>query len=143
MNETHKILWDFEIRTDHQISARRPDQVIVKKKKKKKTRTWSIVKFAVPADQRVNLKESEKNDKYLDLTRELKELLNMKVMVIATVIGALGTVNKGLIMGLENLKIRGGVETIQTTALLRSARILSPEDLRRLTVIQDHQLKLV
>ena len=34
--ETHKILWDFEIQTDHLISAWRPDRVIVNKKKKKK-----------------------------------------------------------------------------------------------------------
>ena len=31
-NETHKILWDFEIQTDHLISARRPDLMIVQKK---------------------------------------------------------------------------------------------------------------
>ena len=43
---------------------------------------------------------------------------------ITIVIGALGTVTKGLIKGLEDLEIRGRVETIQTTALLRSARIL-------------------
>ena len=35
-NQTHKILRDFEIQTDHLISARRPDLLIVKKKKKKK-----------------------------------------------------------------------------------------------------------
>ena len=29
-NETHKILWDFEIQTDYQISARQPDQIIKK-----------------------------------------------------------------------------------------------------------------
>ena len=34
-NETHKILWDSEIQTDHLISARRPDQVIVNKKRRK------------------------------------------------------------------------------------------------------------
>ena len=28
--------------------------------------------FAVPAEHRVKLKESEKKDKYLDLSRELK-----------------------------------------------------------------------
>ena len=33
-NVTHKVLWDFKIQTDHQISARRPYQVIVKKKKR-------------------------------------------------------------------------------------------------------------
>ena len=35
-NVTHKILWDFEIQTDHLISARRPNLVIINKKKKKK-----------------------------------------------------------------------------------------------------------
>ena len=35
-NETYKILWGLEIKTDHLISARRPDLVIVNKQKKKK-----------------------------------------------------------------------------------------------------------
>ena len=48
----------------------------------------------------------------------------MNMMVIAIVIGALGTVTKGLVQGLEVLEIRGRVEALQTTALLRSARIL-------------------
>ena len=48
----------------------------------------------------------------------------MKVMIIPMVIGALGTVAKELIQGLEDLEITGQVETIQTTALLRSARII-------------------
>ena len=46
-NETHKFPWDFEIRTDHQISARRPDIIIINNKKK---RTFRIVDFAVSAD---------------------------------------------------------------------------------------------
>ena len=50
---------------------------------------------------------------------------NMKVTVIPIVIGVLGTVIKGRIQELKDLEIRGRVETIQTTALLRSARILS------------------
>ena len=67
----------------------------------------------------------EKNDKYLDLARELKKnLWNMKVMIVPIVIGALGTVTKGLLKGLEDLEVGGRVETIQTTALLRTARIL-------------------
>ena len=48
----------------------------------------------------------------------------MKVTFIPIVIGALGTVTKGLIKGLEDLEIRGRVESIQTTTLLRSAKIL-------------------
>ena len=53
----------------------------------------------------------------------MKKTWNIKVMVIPIVIGALGTIPKGLMKGLEDLEIRGRVEDIQTTALLRSARI--------------------
>ena len=74
---------------------------------------------AVPADYRVKLKESEKKDEYQDLARKLKRVWNMKV-----VIGALGSVTKELLQGLEDLEIRGCVEIIKTTPLLRSARIL-------------------
>ena len=48
----------------------------------------------------------------------------MKITFIPVVISALGTVTERLIKGLEDLEITGRVETIQTTALLRSARIL-------------------
>ena len=34
-NDTHKLLWDFDIQTDPLISARRPDLIIINKKKKK------------------------------------------------------------------------------------------------------------
>ena len=40
------------------------------------------------------------------------------------VIGAFVTGTKGLLKGLEDLEVGGRVETIQTTALLRTARIL-------------------
>ena len=70
------------------------------------------------------IKESEKKDKYLDLARELKKLWNMKVTIAPIVIGGLGTITKGLLKGLEDLEIGGRTETIQTTALLRTARIL-------------------
>ena len=48
----------------------------------------------------------------------------MKVTFIPIVIGALGTVAEELLKGREDLEIRERVETIQTTKLLRSARIL-------------------
>ena len=75
--------------------------------------------FAFSADHRVKLKESEKRNKYLDFARELIKFCRKKMMVMPTVIGALG-----LVKGLEELEIRKQVETIQTMALLRSARIL-------------------
>ena len=48
----------------------------------------------------------------------------MKVTIVPIVIGTLGTITKGLLKGLEDLEIGGRVETIQTTALLRTVRIL-------------------
>ena len=107
-NGTHRLLWDFEIQTDPLISARQPDLII-------------IIKSAVPAHHRVKLKGTVKKDKYLDLARELEKPWNMNVTVIPTVVGTLGTGIKDLVKGLEDLEIRGRVETIQTTALLRSA----------------------
>ena len=137
-NETHKIR-DFEIQTDHLISARPPELGIVPPRKKndqvnKKTKTkkitneqtkpYRIVNFSVSADHRVKLKEGKKRGKYLDLAWELKKLWNLNVTVISIVIGVLGTITKGWVQELEALGKWGRVETIQTTALLRSARIL-------------------
>ena len=59
----------------------------------------------------------------------------MKVTVIPIVICDLGTITKGLVHGLQDLEIKGRVATIQTTALLRSARILR-KVLWRLAVTQ-------
>ena len=56
-NERHKHLCDFEIQTDHVISARQPNLIIINEKKKK--RTCKIPDFAVLADYRIKLKESE------------------------------------------------------------------------------------
>ena len=58
-NNWHKLLWDFDIHTDHLISARRPDLIIMNKKK----RSCKKGDFAVPADHRIKLKECEKKDK--------------------------------------------------------------------------------
>ena len=118
-NDSHKLLWDFNIQTGHLIAAKRLDLLIINKKK----RICKIVDIAVPADHRINLKESEKKHKYVDLARVLKKLWNIKVTIVPIVIGALGTITKGLVKGLEDLEVGRGVEIIQTTALLRTARI--------------------
>ena len=119
-NGTHTILKDFEIQTNHLIPARRPDLMIFKKRKKKKRRTC-----------RENQRKWKKEDKYLDLARELRKLWNMRV----TVIGVVGVIPKCLERELEKLEFEGRIETIQTEALLRLARILR-RVLRRLAVTQ-------
>ena len=119
-NGTHKFLWDSDIHMNHLISARRSDRIITNKKK----RIYKIVDFAVPADHRIKRKECEKKDKYLDIARELKKLWNMKVSIDPIVIGAFGTMTERLLKGLEDLEVGERLGTIQTTALLKTARIL-------------------
>ena len=65
---THKFLWDFDIQTDHLISVRRPNN-----NQQQKKRICKIVDFAVPADQRIKLRECKKKDEYLDFARQLKK----------------------------------------------------------------------
>ena len=48
----------------------------------------------------------------------------MKVTIVPIVIGALGTITKGLLKGLGDLEVGGRVETIQMTALMKMTRIL-------------------
>ena len=79
-----------------------------------KKRTYKIVDFAVLADH--NKIERKWNDKYLELTRELKKVSNMNVTFILIVIGALGTVTKWLFKGVDDLEVGERVETIKTTA---------------------------
>ena len=62
--------------------------------------------FALPADHKVKLKESEKKNKYLDLARELNKQWNMKVMMVTIVISTLCIVRKGFIMGLKDFEIK-------------------------------------
>ena len=75
-NETHKILWDFEIRMDNLISARRPVLHFRQKTSptvnKQEKRIYCQLDFVILADHKVKIKESKKIDKYLDFARELK-----------------------------------------------------------------------
>ena len=57
-NEMHRIHWDFEIKTDRLILARRPGLVIVNNK------TCQIENFAVSSNHRVKIKE------YVDKKKE-------------------------------------------------------------------------
>ena len=80
--------------------------------------------FALSVDHWLKIKGSKKMDKCLNLARQLKKQWNMKVTVIQVVFGTLGTISKCLEKKLEELKIRGRIKTIWTTALLRTARYL-------------------
>ena len=115
-----KILWDFNIQTDHVIEHRRPDVVVLDKHEK----MCHLIDIAVPGDSRVASKENEKVQKYQDLARELRKLWQVKVKVVPVVVGALGTIAKALEKHLKEIGTSVRVELLQKAALLGTARIL-------------------
>ena len=112
-NDRHKLLLDFDIQTDHLISARRPDLIIINNNKK---RSCKIVYFVFPVDQRIKLKESENRISTLTLVGNWEKLWKTWRWRFY---------HSWLVHSeLEDLEFGGRVETIRTTALLRTARIL-------------------
>ncbi len=91
-NDTHKLLWDFNIQTDHLISARRPDLIIINNDEKEENLQNCGLYY--PGWPQNKTEKSEKKDKYLDLAREMKKLWNMKVTIIPIVIGAFAVYQK-------------------------------------------------
>ena len=119
-NEDYKIFWDFSIQTDHVIEAWRPDLVVVDKKE----RICKIIDFAVPGDNRIEEKEKDKIEKYQDLGRELQKIWNVKVTIMPLVVDSLGAIPKQYGNRLKQIGITVGKAQVQTTVLLRTARIL-------------------
>ena len=56
LNIKSQFLLDFEVQMDYCIEATRPDVIIVDKERN----TYQIVDFAIPGDDRVEMKEREK-----------------------------------------------------------------------------------
>ena len=94
--------------------------------------------FAVSADHRIKLKECEKKDKYLDLTRELKKLWNMKVTIILIVIDAFGTVHQRINKRTGELGNKWTTGDHPNYYIIENGQNTekSPRDLRRLAVTQ-------
>ena len=119
-NEDYKMLWDFSVRTDHEIEARRPDLLITDKNEK----NCQIIDVAIPEDGRVRAKEDEKVEKDQDLAREVRKMWGVRRKVIPIVVGALGTIPMRLKENLRAIGVDTSTELIQRSALLGSARIL-------------------
>ena len=119
-NESCKILWDFTVQTDHFITAKKPEMIFIDKKH----HACQIIDFAIPYDTRVDDKEVEKIEKYLDLARELKKVWNIKVIVVPLVVGVLGTPAKKLKKRLKTIGIEAKITELQKIVLIHTSRIL-------------------
>ena len=64
-NDEVKVLWDFNVESDHVIVHRRPDIVVLEKKEKNAL----LIDIAIPGNVRVAEKEEEKLMKYQCLVR--------------------------------------------------------------------------
>ena len=115
-----KILWDFNIQTDNEIQARRPDIVVVNKKDRK----CYIIDVAVQGDVRIAEKETEKIEKYDELKREVERLWKVKAKVMPIVLGALGTVTRSLSNYIKEIVVKTQIKLIQKSVLLGTARVL-------------------
>ena len=118
--EKVKILWDYEIRTDRIIPARRPDIVVLDKEERKLT----IIDVAVPSDANIKEKETEKITKYQDLKIELQRLWDVNAIIVPVVVGSLGAVPPGIEKHLANIPGNQDVRPLVKSALLGSAHIL-------------------
>ncbi|CAH3171077.1 unnamed protein product [Porites lobata] len=114
------IMWDMPVNTDRTITANRPDIIV----KDSVNSTCKLIDMTVPSDRNIALKETEKKCKYKDLELEIQRMWHMKTVVIPVVVGALGTVKKGMVENIKKVSERANMTEIQKICMLGSARIL-------------------
>ena len=124
--------------------------MIINKKKKKKERSYRIVDFAVLADHSEN-QSKQKERQFLNLAREVKKGMEDESDGDNNWNWCTRSDPQNFGKGLEEMKIGGRAETIQTTAFSITANGQNTEtrpwNLSRLAVIQtpgkDYQLTLM
>ena len=114
------IMWDPPVITDRTITANRPDIII----KGLVNSTCKLIDVSIPSDRNIALEEIGKKSKYKDLELEIQRMWQMKTEVIPVVVGALGTIKKGMVENIKRVPERANVTDTQTTSMLGSARIL-------------------
>ena len=111
------------IQTDHVIQARRPDIGV---KDRKLNHMW-LNDPAVPGDGRVENNKQENEEKYHNLTSELRKTWNTSVTVVYFVVGALGAVCNSLeeLIKLNILIDKKVIPKVHIAVLLEPMKILS------------------
>ena len=115
------IMWDMPVHNDRTISKNRPEIIV----KDSANSTSKLIDMTIPSDRNIALKEIEKKSKYKDLELEIQGMWQMKTEVIPDVVGALGTVKKGMVENIKKVLEIGTVTDVQKICMLGFARILS------------------
>lgn len=118
--ENVTILWDYNIHTDREIKANRPDIVV----KDLHHKTCYLIDMTVPSDRNIAAKEYEKLAKYKDLEIEISKMWLLKTMTIPIVVGALGMLKKGFNKYLDQIPGNSNQYEVQKIALTSTAHIL-------------------
>ena len=117
-NNSVKILWDLDIRTDRVISAHRPDIVVHNCIEL----SVLVLDVSIPADVE---KEHEKALKYQDLCLELQQIWNLRTIKFAPiVIGVTGSFTTNLEKHLDELPGKHKLGPLLKAAILGSAHLL-------------------
>ena len=114
------IMWDMSVNTDRTITANRPDIIV----KDSVNSTCKLIDMLFHQIEHIALKETEKKSKYKDLELEIQGMWHMKTVVIPVVVGALGTVKKGMVENIKKVSERATMTEIQKICMLGSGRIL-------------------
>jgi hypothetical protein len=108
-HEDIPVLCNQGVQRGREIWANRPDIII----KNKKERICTLIDVTVPSDRNVTHKEAGKKLKYKYLCIEIQRMWNMKCSVIPVVIGATGTVTRGLRKYLEEIPGKHSIDSLQ------------------------------
>ena len=96
-----KLPWDFTIQCNRHVPHNCPDVVCVDYL----TKIIYLIDVAIPGDTRVTENIAEKHQRYTDLKIELQKMWNMQVVILSSVLGALGSVPLCLKKHLKTLNI--------------------------------------
>ena len=91
------IMWYVPVITDRTILVNRPDVVLRDKTEK----TCLLIDVAIQDGSDGNTKETEKLSKYEDQETEFSSMWKVRTKTVPVIIGALGTINKGLDQNLQ------------------------------------------
>ena len=108
------------VNTDRTITANRLYIVV----KDLTNGNCKLIDMTVPSDRNIALKETEKKNKFKDLELEIERMWHMRTEVIPVVVGALGTIKKGMIENIKRVSERATVTETQKIFMLGSAQIL-------------------
>lgn len=116
-----KLIWDRSVITDKQITANRPDIILIDRKK---CHTY-LIDVAIPNTRNLVKKYNEKVTKYQELSEEIKRMWKQqKVEIIPLIISATGIVPQNLFRSLNSLALpRSTYAEMQKQAILGTCHI--------------------